>query len=429
MFIRNYDYCTNIDFKNSMVAIQAEINNEIIEIPFDIKNIESNLCVLGGTRSGKTTFLLTLLKKLKKKHPNILFIILDVKNDFKVLEDISNDYVFSIKNDSIHNNICWSILKECYDSSFPKDTLKETIHLMFEEDIKQTAQPFFPEAAQDVLYGLLSYLLDNNVLISNKKILQWIKTLSLENIKSILEQSGLKYISHHYLYTLNNTSATGQSSGILSTLYLVLDSYFIQDDGSLYSSYDILKNCTGTVFLKYDIRFQKTCNNLMRLLLKLVIQNKLAITSNINKQVFLVLDEVSVLQGDFYLAQVLNIGAGKKISTILSLQSINLLYQCVGIKEEYEINSILGGFQNFICFRPRDIPTKEFIQHLGGEEMMEFMIMPSDHTSHIQSILQKDNIITSKEIEELNIGEAFIKILNKPLFKAKFLEYKEINNE
>lgn len=420
MFIRNYDYQIDTNFNESDVFIKAEVNNKVINIPFDIKAIESNLGVFGGTRSGKTTFLINLIQKLRRSNPDILFVILDVKKDFSMLHK-EEDKIFSIKKENGKMNISWSILKECYDSKYNKDTLKEIIQIMFEKNIKDSSQPFFPEAAQEVLYGLLLYLLNNKVMMTNKQILQWIKSLSLNNIKKILASQGLQYININYLYE-NQTKMSGQCSGILSTLYLVIDSYFIQDDSTLYSTQDILNMKEGSLFLQYDIRFQKSCNNLMRLILKLIIQNKLSINSN-NKRVFLVLDEVSVLQGDFFLSQVLNIGAGKKISTILSLQSIDLLYQCINNQNEHDVNSILGGFQNFVCFRPRDIPTKNFIQHLGGETIMEFSILPSNHLNTVQTILQKDNIVTSKDIESLDIGESYIKILNKPIFRAKLLEY------
>ena len=420
MFIRNYDYQIDTNFNETNVFFKAKVNNKVINIPFDIKTIESNLGVFGGTRSGKTTFLINLIQKLRRSNPDILFVILDVKKDFSMLHK-EGDKIFSIKNENGKMNISWSILKECYDSKYSKDTLKEIIQIMFEKTIKDSSQPFFPEAAQEVLYGLLLYLLNNKVMMSNKQILQWIKSLSLNNIKKILESQGLQYINTNYLYE-NQTKMSGQCSGILSTLYLIIDSYFIQDETTLYSTQDILNMEKGSLFLQYDIRFQKSCNNLMRLILKLIIQNKLSINSN-NKRVFLVLDEVSVLQGDFFLSQVLNIGAGKKISTILSLQSIDLLYQCINNQSEHDVNSILGGFQNFVCFRPRDIPTKNFIQHLGGETIMEFSILPSNHLNTVQTILQKDNIVTSKDIEALNIGEVYIKILNKPIFRARLLEY------
>lgn len=420
MFIRNYDYQIDTKFNETNVFVKAEVNNKVINIPSDIKTIESNLGVFGGTRSGKTTFLINLIQKLRRSNPDILFVILDVKKDFSMLHK-EGDKIFSIKNENGKMNISWSILKECYDSKYSKDTLKEIIQIMFEKTIKDSSQPFFPEAAQEVLYGLLLYLLNNKVMMSNKQILQWIKSLSLNNIKKILESQDLQYINTNYLYE-NQTKMSGQCSGILSTLYLIIDSYFIQDETTLYSTQDILNMEKGSLFLQYDIRFQKSCNNLMRLILKLIIQNKLSINSN-NKRVFLVLDEVSVLQGDFFLSQVLNIGAGKKISTILSLQSIDLLYQCINNQNEHDVNSILGGFQNFVCFRPRDIPTKNFIQHLGGETMMEFSILPSNHLNTVQTILQKDNIVTSKDIETLNIGEVYIKILNKPIFRARLLEY------
>lgn len=415
MFVRSQDYRVNISFEISKVSIPAIYKNTRLDIPFDTNTLESHLAIFGGTRSGKTTFIKNLVTRLRYVHPNDLYILLNVKDDYNDLLQ-SNDAFFSVKNPTFH----WSILKEAYDSSYPEDALNEITMELFHEELTKSHNKFFPETAQKVLYGLLLFQLRNNCIADNKTLANWIRSLSLIDIKNILHNVGLGYIAETYLYA-GQTKMNGQNGAILSTMHLILDYYFVQDDAVLMSTKDILAVEGNLLLLQYDIQFQKSSNYLMKLLLKLIIKRKLSRNAP-ERRVYLILDEASVLDGDFDLVQVLNIGAGKRIHVILGLQSIELLYRCLESPDEHLQQSVLGGFQNFVFFRPRDSPTKDFIVHLGGQDMIETSVFPTHISGHTEIIVQKDDLISTRDIEALTVGEAYLKILDQPMFKVKFLK-------
>lgn len=374
MSIRSYDYRVNVTFVESNVSIPTIYKNKRIKIPFDINTLESHLTVVGGTRSSKITFIKDLVTRLRRVHPDDLYILLNVKHDYNDLLQ-SNDALFSIKSPTFH----WSILKEAYDSSYPEEALKEITMELFHEELTKVHNKFFSETAQKVLYGLLLFQLRNNCITDNKTIANWIRSLSLTDIKNILHNVGLGYVAETFLY-VGQTKMNGQNSAILSTMYLVLDYYFVQDNAVLMSTKDILEVEGNLLLLQYDIQFQKSSNYLMNLLLKLIIKRRLIRNApeefpelrkiskrlpfyrkDTERQVFLILDESSVLGGDFDLVQVLKIGAGKRIHVILELQSIELLYRCLESPDEHLQQSVFSVFQNFVFYRARDSPTKDFI--------------------------------------------------------------------
>ena len=374
MFVRSQDYRVDINFVESNVSIPAIYKNKRIKIPFDINTLESHLTVFGGTRSGKTTFIKNLVTRLRYVHPDDLYILLNVKDDYNDLLQ-SNDALFSIKNPTFH----WSILKEAYDSPYPEDALNEITMELFHEELTKSHNKFFPETAQKVLYGLLLFQLRNNCIADNKTLANWIRSLSLIDIKNILHNVGLGYIAETYLYA-GQTKMNSQNGAILSTMHLILDYYFVQDNAVLMSTKDILAIEGNLLLLQYDNRFQKSSNYLMKLLLKLIIKRRLRrnapeefpdlrkvserqtfLKKDTERQVFLILDESSGLGGDIDFVQVLKIGAGKRIHFILGLQSIELLYRCLESPDEHLQQSVLGVFHNFVFYRARDSPTEDFM--------------------------------------------------------------------
>ena len=147
MFVRSHDYRVDINFEISKVSIPAIYKNKRLDIPFDTNTLESHLAVFGGTRSGKTTFIKQLVKRLRQAHPDDLYILLNVKDDYNDLLR-SNDALFSIKNPTFH----WSILKEAYDSPYPEESLNEITMELFHEELLYGHLP-----AVDIVVSQIGY--------------------------------------------------------------------------------------------------------------------------------------------------------------------------------------------------------------------------------------------------------------------------------
>lgn len=54
--------------------------------------------------------------------------------------------------------------------------------------------------------------------------------------------------------------------------------------------------------------------------------------------------------------------------------------------------------------------------------MIEMSVFPAHVSGHTETVVQKDDLISTRDIETLTVGEAYLKILNQPMFKVKFLK-------
>ena len=54
--------------------------------------------------------------------------------------------------------------------------------------------------------------------------------------------------------------------------------------------------------------------------------------------------------------------------------------------------------------------------------MIETSVYPAHVSGHTEIIVQKDDLISTRDIETLTVGEAYLKILDQPMFKVKFLK-------
>lgn len=189
------------------------------------------------------------------------------------------------------------------------------------------------------------------------------------------------------------------------------------------SIYQFLRQDGKALFLEYDYSRQAGSSGFFRVILKHLIQQKLSGNTDKNKKVFLILDESAMLNGDFDLAHALNVGAGCGLRVLLAAQSIEHLYmQAPARFNEHYGAAIKAGFANMVAFRPNDENTIEAIQGKFGKGRVNTMICPVDRYQHAQIESIRDYIVTSEELMELGVGDAYVKIKGQKPQRIHFLE-------
>lgn len=157
--------------------------------------------------------------------------------------------------------------------------------------------------------------------------------------------------------------------------------------------------------------------------MSLLIQNKLSPSSN-NRKVFLFLDEFPILKGDYGILNALHVGAGNGLRIIGALQSKEQVYSiCEGRDIEHVGNSILGGFSTLVGFHPNDEQTVSFIQHRIGEDNVGYVSLGLSRYDSPHQILQREPLVSSRDINALRLGEAFIKMREYDYQKVRFRKF------
>lgn len=405
-------------------------NNEPGNMTFGDDILRGHILVVGGPRTGKTNFLLQLARECRCAYPDALFVFKDVKGDFLPLyqagDKLCSFYPIPGEYDYFRPNL----VKECMQTSYPEDESREIAAKLFKDRVNNSGgNRFFPRAAQQIYEAYFTTVLrrcDGVHYPTHKEISRQLRRMSIDDMRTRLEmesdlQGALTNIVHS-----GNTPISNQAAGVMAEFNQFISSFFIgmmADDGTDTVN-DFLNAPDGSaLFLEYDMKREESANILFRLILSLLIQNKLSPASN-NRKVFLFLDEFPILKGDYGILNALHVGAGNGLRIIGALQSKEQVYSiCEGRDVEHVGNSILGGFSTLVGFHPNDEQTVSFIQHRIGDDNVGYISLGLSRYDNPHQILQREPLVSSRDINALRLGEAFIKMREYDYQKIQFRKF------
>lgn len=431
--IYRFDMTTSREnWRESDMGIPVYIENEILsEIPVDDDILAANLLVAGTTRIGKTTFLINLIKRLRVRYPEALFVIFDPKRDFLPLYEEDNDILCSFYADdgNRYRYFAWNLIKECVQSEHPEDQLRELLSMIFEEDISVSKDPFFPKAAREILIGYCLTFIRRKMrnpqeaIPTNHDILSLLKFMSADQLRTRLAmENDNRRLIEDFLPCINGQS-TKQAQGVLACLTEVLTLFVGTFAGQGQDTiHEFLQQSGKTIFLEYDYAREKSSNAFYRIFLKMIIQEKLSQNSDPHKKVFLILDEAAILKHDFDLANALNIGGGLGLRTILACQSTAQFLNLVPEQKEYLVDALMAGFASTITFRLNDAKSLEQIQRHMGQGNYAYCNFPMSRYDKPSISIQKESAVLPEHLTNLNVGEAYVKLKNSSPIKVKFIK-------
>ena len=237
---------------------ELEFKKNSLPIPFQIEN--KHFFILGAPGSGKTLLLNEVLEQLKLREEKA--IVHDFKGDFiDIFYNPVEDLVF---NPIVTDGVRWSIFNDVnneFDIGFiaasivPQPTAKE--------------DPFWKNAARDVLVAILKYCYKNN-LTKNSDIFEILKK-SNEEIAELLEKNNLEYVVD---YIKGKDSKQAQS--VMATLKQYTKFLEIMQDGD-FSIKGYLKNGKGFIFLQNTAAIKDTISPALTLFLDVFAKNVLSL--------------------------------------------------------------------------------------------------------------------------------------------------------
>lgn len=392
--------------------------------------LRGHVLVVGGPRTGKTNFLLQLAMECRRAYPDALFVFKDVKADFLPLYKRRDKLCSFYPIPGTYDYFKLNLIKECMQTEHAEDEAREIAAKLFKERVNNSGgNRFFPRAAQQIFDAYFTTVIrrcDGIHYPTHKDISRQLRRMTIEDMRTRLSMYNDMQGALTNIVPSGNAQVSNQAAGVMAEFNQFISSFFtgmMADDG-FDTVHDFLEGPGGTaLFLEYDMKREESANTLFRLILSLIIQNKLSQTAN-KRKVFLFLDEFPILKGDYGILNALHVGAGNGLRVIGALQSKEQVYSiCEGRDVEHVGNAILGGFSTLVAFHPNDEQTVSFVQHRIGEDNVGYLSFGLSRYDNPHQLLQREPLVSSREISGLALGEAYVKLREYDYQKFKFRKF------
>ncbi|HZK18489.1 MAG TPA: type IV secretion system DNA-binding domain-containing protein [Clostridia bacterium] len=403
-------------------------NRQNIDINEDI--LSKHILLLGGTGSGKTNLLYYFIKQLKNSMTaNDVMIIFDTKGDFFDKFYKPGDTVLA--NSKQYKSVMqlWNIYKEIVaDGWEDADILANTheiIGSLFRDASEKSSQPFFPNAARDLLASLIvahirvgrDDLSIKRRFFNNEALKQYLDMLTPDKIRALLGcfpdlRSVLTYIGDG-----SSDQALGVMAELQSVVRRVLMGSF-SGDGRFSVRNFVRSKAAKTLFIEYDLAIGETLTPIYRLLFDLALKEAMG-RQKTEGNVYLICDEFKLLPHLHHIEDGVNFGRSLGVKVIAGIQSIEQLYQIYG---ERKGKNIAAGFSSVFAFKAGDPGTRDYVSRLYGKN-----IVLEQYKTAANTLVEKrreGNTVEDWNLTNLSIGEAIVGLPFQQPFRFKFDIYR-----
>jgi hypothetical protein len=435
---------------------------------FDEELLSQHLMFVGSIGTGKTTAMIPAVRQIQKNMTDDdVMIVFDAKGDYyKELFRPGKDIVISNDDKAVGENNkvdYWNIHGEILRDENIQENITEIVTTLFQDKIEKTQQPFFPNAAKDLLFAILlfhcrteeerksatqvvnSSVVDLGEIIDEKdnrnfSLVGSIKTefekygeelpeikFYNSDIRTFLDEyrnesmldllSLYKDLEGMKVYLGDGTN--NQALGVLAELQQVVREVFIgnfKKEGNL-SIRDLVRKKGGRiVFIEYDLGIGSTLTPVYRLLFDLAMKEALCRTKS-EGNVYFVADEFKLLPHLKHIDDAVNFGRSLGVKFIIGFQNVEQIYDAYGDKKA---RSLLSGFSTSVCFRLNDAESRKFIQGIHGTSRKKESFVLSGAGKGINESIREANVVEDWDISRLERGQAIIGLPGEEPFLFKF---------
>ena len=393
--------------------------------------ISKHMMLVGGTGCGKSTLFYHIVKQLKQKMTaDDVMIIFDSKGDFYSKFFTSNDCVIGNSPQYIQQSERWNIFKEILADGWEERQVMmnatEICKALFEERTKSnTSNPFFPNAARDLLSAIIvttirlgigdkQFIKEN---FYNNRLKEFLDSCSAEAICNYLDGFGDMRSVISYI-----EGESAQSQGVLAEMFSVVRDVFmgVFCEKGKFSIRNFVRQKGGrTLFIEYDLAIGSVLTPIYKTLFDLALKEALGRTKS-QGNVYLFCDEFKLLPNLQHIDDGVNFGRSLGVKVFAGLQSIEQLFEIYGPSRG---RNLAAGFSSIFAFRANDVATRKYISELHGQNMVLEQYRMLNNT-----IVEEKRIGSTVEDWDLNslrVGEAIVGLPFAPPFKFYFELYKD----
>ena len=398
-----------------------------MNLSIDEDILSKHILFIGGTGCGKTNTFYYFVDQIKKKMTNNdVMIIFDTKGDFyKKFYSPSEDKVLSNSKQYLPVTDKWNVFKEIsadgWDDIDIVNNTNELTMSVFQEAIqKNSSNPFFPNAARDLLAALIICITRagvNDALFRkkhfyNKELRDFLNVADAVTIANMLKGENDMGAVLNYI----GDGTTAQALGVLAEMQNVIRQIFVGSfaDAGHFSIRNFVRNKGGkTLFVEYDLSMGSLLTPIYRLFFDLALKEALGRNKS-EGNVYLICDEFKLLPNLQHIDDGVNFGRSLGVKVLAGLQSIEQLYEIYG---DSRGRNIAAGFSAVFAFKANDPCTREYVSKLYGKNIMLEQYQLADN-SYVEE-KRDGNTVEDWDLNELEVGEAIVGLPFQKPFKYK----------
>ena len=392
------------------LILKGEFNGRPAYFGMDEDLISKHMLLVGGTGCGKSTLFYHIIKQLKNKMTaDDVMIIFDTKGDFHSrFYNPSMDCVVGNSPQYYPQSQRWNIFKEILADGWEDRQVilntQEICKAFFEERTKNNNNPFFPNAARDLLAAILITIVR-------------LGSESKEFVKENFYNNRIK----EFLDSSSGTDLCDLLDGIMDMRSSVVRDIFIgvfAEKGGFSIRNFVRRKGGRTLFIEYDLSIGSVLTPVYKIMFDLALKEALGQTKS-KGNVYLICDEFKLLPNLQHIDDGVNFGRSLGVKVFAGLQSIEQLYEIYG---QSRGKNLAAGFSSIIAFRANDVTTRSYISSLHGQNMvLEQYRMMDNHTVEDKRI---GNTVEDWDLNSLRVGEAIVGLPFSPPFRFYFDMYK-----
>lgn len=412
------------------LLLKGEFNGKPASFGLGEDIISKHMMLVGGTGCGKSTLFYHIIEQLKKKMTaDDVMIIFDSKGDFYSKFFSKKDCVIGNSPQYIQQSERWNIFKEIladgWDERQVMMNATEICKALFEERTKNnSSNPFFPNAARDLLAAILvttirlgegekQFVVEN---FYNNRIKEFLDSCSGPDICDYLDGFGDMRSVMSYI-----EGDSAQSQGVLAEMFSVVRDVFmgVFCEKGKFSMRNFVRQKGGrTLFIEYDLSIGSVLTPVYKMLFDLALKEALGRTKS-QGNVYFICDEFKLLPNLQHIDDGVNFGRSLGVKVFAGLQSIEQLYEIYG---QSRGKNLAAGFSSIIAFRANDVTTREYISSLHGKNMVLEQYRMLNNTMVEEKRI--GSTVEDWDLNNLKVGEAIVGLPFAPPFRFYFEMYK-----
>lgn len=412
------------------LLLKGEFNGKPASFGLGEDVISKHMMLVGGTGCGKSTLFYHIIEQLKKKMTaDDVMIIFDSKGDFYSKFYSKKDCVIGNSPQYIQQSERWNIFKEIladgWDDRQVMMNATEICKALFEERTKNnSSNPFFPNAARDLLAAILvttirlgegekQFVVEN---FYNNRIKEFLDSCSGPDICDYLDGFGDMRSVMSYI-----EGDSAQSQGVLAEMFSVVRDVFmgVFCEKGKFSMRNFVRQKGGrTLFIEYDLSIGSVLTPVYKMLFDLALKEALGRTKS-QGNVYFICDEFKLLPNLQHIDDGVNFGRSLGVKVFAGLQSIEQLYEIYG---QSRGKNLAAGFSSIIAFRANDVTTREYISSLHGKNMVLEQYRMLNNTMVEEKRI--GSTVEDWDLNNLKVGEAIVGLPFAPPFRFYFEMYR-----
>ena len=416
---------------NPDLVLKGEFNGKPSSFELTADVLSKHMMLVGGTGCGKSTLFYHIIHQLKKKMtPEDVMIVFDSKGDFysKFFTN-GKDYVIGNSSQYINQSVRWNIFKEILADGWEDRQIimnsAEICKSLFDERTKNnTNNPFFPNAARDLLSAILittirigigeKQFVNEN--FYNSRIREFLDSCSGQDLCNYLDGYGDMRSVMSYI-----EGDSAQSQGVLAEMFSVVRDVFIGVfcEKGKFSIRNFVRQKGGrTLFVEYDLSIGSVLTPVYKMLFDLALKEALGRTTS-QGNVYFICDEFKLLPNLQHIDDGVNFGRSLGVKVFAGLQSIEQLYEIYG---QSRGRNLAAGFSSIIAFRANDVTTRKYISELHGQNIVLEQYRMMNNT--IVEEKRMGHTVEDWDLNSLRVGEAIVGLPFAPPFRFYFEMFK-----